>query len=59
MFDFKEGFYLSDGKQKWLYTDEESAIRLNDKDYFNKNTIGIISTKDMRQKKIRLSQYLI
>lgn len=30
-----KGFYLPDGKQRWLYTDEESAIRLNDKDFFN------------------------
>ena len=37
-----KGFCLPDGKQRWLYTDEGSAIRLKDKDYFNKNTIGII-----------------
>ena len=40
-----KGFYLPDGKQRWLYTDEESAIRLNDKDFFNKNTVGIIIYK--------------
>lgn len=40
-----KGFYLLDGKQRWLYTDEESAVRLNDKDYFNKDTIGIIIYK--------------
>lgn len=36
------GFRLTDGKQRWLYTDEQSAIRLHNKDYFNKNTISII-----------------
>ena len=40
-----KGFYLPDGKQRWLYTDEESAIRLKDKDFFNKDTIGIIIRK--------------
>lgn len=40
-----KGFYLPDGKQRWMYTDEQSAIRLNNKDYFNKNTIGIIIRK--------------
>lgn len=40
-----KGFYLPDGKQRWLYTDEETAIKLNDKDYFNKDTIGIIIYK--------------
>lgn len=40
-----KGFTLPDGKQRWMYTDEESAIRLNDKDYFNKNTTGIIIYK--------------
>lgn len=38
-------FYLPDRKQRWLYTDEESAIRLKDKDFFNKDTIGIIIYK--------------
>ena len=38
-------FYLPDVKQRYLYTDEESAIRLNDKDFFNKDTIGIIIYK--------------
>lgn len=37
-----KGFILPDGKQRWMYTDEKSAIKLNNKDYFNKNTIGII-----------------
>lgn len=40
-----KGFYLLDGKQRWMYTDEQSAIKLHDKDYFNKNTIGIIIRK--------------
>lgn len=40
-----KGFYLSDGKQRWLYTDEDSAVRLKDKDYFNQDTIGIIIYK--------------
>jgi len=40
-----KGFYLPDGKQRWLYTDEESAIKLKDKDFFNKDTIGIIIYK--------------
>lgn len=40
-----KGFYLSDGKQRWLYTDEKSAIRLNDKDFFNKDTVEIIIYK--------------
>lgn len=40
-----KGFRLLDGKQRWLYTDEQSAMRLNNKDYFNKNTIGIIIYK--------------
>ena len=40
-----KGFYLPDGKQRWLYTDEDSAIRLNYKDFFNKDTIGIIIYK--------------
>lgn len=40
-----KGFKLPDGKQRWLYTDEESAIRLHDKEYFNKNTTGIIIYK--------------
>lgn len=40
-----KGFRLPDGKQRWMYTDEKSAIKLNDKDYFNKNTIGIIIRK--------------
>lgn len=37
-----KGFRLPDGKQRWMYTDEQSSINLNDKDYFNKNTTGII-----------------
>ncbi len=40
-----KGFKLQDGKQRWMYTDEQSAIKLHDKDYFNKNTIGIIIRK--------------
>lgn len=40
-----KGFYLPDGKQRWFYTDEELAVRLKDKDYFNKDTIGIIIYK--------------
>ena len=40
-----KGFRLPDGKQRWMYTDEQSAIKLNGKDYFNKNTIGIIIRK--------------
>ncbi len=40
-----KGFRLLDGKQRWLYTDEKSAIRLHDKEYFNKNTTGIIIYK--------------
>lgn len=40
-----KGFRLPDGKQRWLYTDEKPAIRLRDKDFFNKNTIGIIIYK--------------
>lgn len=40
-----KGFRLTDGKQRWMYTDEQSAIKLKDKDYFNKNTIGIIIRK--------------
>ena len=40
-----KGFYLPDGKQRWFYTDEELTVRLKDKDYFNKDTIGIIIYK--------------
>lgn len=40
-----KGFYLLDGKQRWMYTDEQSAIKLNDKDYFNKDTVGIVIYK--------------
>ncbi len=40
-----KGFKLPDGKQRWMYTDEQSAIKLKDKDYFNKDTIGIIIRK--------------
>lgn len=40
-----KGFKLSDGKQRWMYTDEQSAIKLHEKDYFNKNTTGIIIRK--------------
>lgn len=54
-----KGFYLSDGKQRWLYTDEKSAIRLKDRDYFNKDTIGIVIYKGYETEKIRLSQYLM
>lgn len=48
-----KGFHLSDGKQRWLYTDEESAIRLNNKDYFNKNTLGIIIYKGYETEKYK------
>lgn len=37
-----KGFRLPDEKQRWLYTDEDSAIRLYNKDYFNKNTTSVI-----------------
>lgn len=37
-----KGFRLPDEKQRWICTDEDSAIRLHNKDYFNKNTISII-----------------
>lgn len=40
-----KGFYLPDGKQRWLYTDEKSAIRIDDKEYFNKDTLGIVIYK--------------
>lgn len=40
-----KGFRFPDGKQRWFYSDEESAIRLHDKEYFNKNTTGIIIYK--------------
>lgn len=40
-----KGFRLPDGKQRWFYSDEESAIRLHDKEYFNKNTTSIIIYK--------------
>lgn len=40
-----KGFKLTDGKQRWMYTDEQSAIKLHNKDYFNKNTSEIIIRK--------------
>lgn len=40
-----KGFHLPDGKQRWLYTDEKSAIRLDNKEYFNKNTTAIVIFK--------------
>lgn len=40
-----KSFRLPDGKQRWLLTDERTAIRLNNKEYFNKNTIGIVIYK--------------
>lgn len=46
-----KSFYLMDGKQRWLYTDEKSAIRLKDKEYFNKNTIGIVIYKGFETEK--------
>lgn len=36
-----KGYKLPDGKQRWFYTDEESALRIDNKEWFNKNTIGI------------------
>lgn len=40
-----KGFQLLDDKQRWLYTDENSAIRLRNKEYFNKNTTSIVIFK--------------
>lgn len=47
--DFKNPFWkefrLLDGHQRWFYTDDEFAIKLYDKEYFNKNTVGAIVYK--------------
>lgn len=51
-----KGFYLPDGKQRWFYTDERLAIRLKDKERI---PLKLSSIEAMRQKKIRLNQYLI
>ncbi len=40
-----KSFRLPEEKQRWMYTDEKSAIRLYDQEYFNKNTIRIIIYK--------------
>jgi hypothetical protein len=37
-----KGFKLPDGKQRWMYTDEKTALRLKEKEYFSKNTVGIV-----------------
>lgn len=36
-----KSFRLPDGKRRWFYTDEESVLRMVNKEWFNKSTIGI------------------
>ena len=36
-----KSFRLTDGKRRWFYTDEESVLRIVNKEWFNKATIGI------------------
>ena len=40
-----KGFSLPDGKQRWMCTNEKSAIRLRNREYFNKHTVGIVVYK--------------
>lgn len=40
---FWKGFHLTeDDTQRWFYTTEETAIKLNGKDYFNKQTESVV-----------------
>lgn len=43
-------FRLLDGKQRWFYTDEQNKISIMDKEWFNKNTIGICIHKGYETK---------
>lgn len=47
--NFKEPYWISyvltDGKMRWFYTDEKSAIRIPKKEWFNKSTTHIIIHK--------------
>ena len=36
-----KSFRLPDGKRRWFYTDDESVLRIVDKEWFNKATMGI------------------
>lgn len=36
-----KSFRLPDGRRRWFYTDEESVLRIVNKNWFNKTTMGI------------------
>ena len=40
-----KSFRLTDGKIRWLYTDEKTALRIDNKEWFNKSTTGVIIYK--------------